>query len=128
MTLVSKQIPPMQRLQTEDIERILRDHLEDIRQLTMGEKGKIVNTQDVSSAYTIIEDDDVLLCWGDTTITLLAADTMTGKMYWIKDISTSQITVDSSTSIDDATRQNLAAAEAMCIVSDGNEWRVVSDK
>lgn len=129
MSLVSSQIPPQQeKLTTVDIERILRDHFEDIRQLTMGEKGKIVNTQDVSSAYTITEFDDVLLCWGDTTISLLAADTVSGKMYWIKDISTNQITVDSSTQVDDATRQNLAAAGAMCIVSDGAEWRIVSDK
>ena len=129
MSLVSKQIPSMPTsLDTADIERILRDHWEDIRQLTMGEKAKIVNTHEVSSAYTMTEDDDALFCWGDTTITLLAADTLTGKMYWIKDISTNQITVDSSTQIDDATRQNLAAAKAMCIVSDGAEWRIVSDK
>lgn len=129
MSLVSRTIPSMpQQLTSEDIERILRDQFEDIRQLAMGEKGKIVNTLDVSSAYTVTDADDALFCWGDTTITLLAADTLTGKMYWIKDVSTNQISVDSSTQVDDATRQNLAAAGAMCVVSDGNEWRIVSDK
>jgi hypothetical protein len=127
--MVSSQIPPQQKeLTTQDIESNLRNHWEDIRQLTMGEKGFMINTKDVSSAYTITEYDDVLLCWGDTTITLLAADDVTGKVYWIKDISTNQISVDSSTQVDDATRQNLAAAGAMCIVSDGAEWRIISDK
>jgi hypothetical protein len=127
MRLVSERVPSMpQGLNNEDIERILRSHLEDIRQLAMGEKGVLVNTTDVSSAYTILLDDDVLLCWGDTTITLLAADDVTGKMYWIKDISTNEVTVDSSTQVDDATRVNLDASQAICIASDGAEWRIVS--
>ncbi len=127
--LVSRQIPPLQQgLNRVDIENMLRNHFRDIRELAMGEKGVVVNIKDISSAYTPTETDDVLFCWGDTTISLSAADTLKRKTYWIKDISTSQITVDSSTQIDDATRQNLAAAESMCVFSDGAEWRIVTDK
>lgn len=127
--LISSQIPPQQtELTVVDIENILKNHFEDIRQLAMCEKGVMVNRKDVSSAYTPTKTDDAMFCWGDTTISLLAADTIKGKVYWIKDISTNQITVDSSTQVDDATRQNLAAAEGMCVISDGAEWRIVSNK
>lgn len=126
MSLISAQIPSMpEGLQVEDIERILRDHFEDIRQLSQGEKGIIVNVRDISSAYTVVGDDDVLMCWGDTTLTLPVAGDISGKMYWVKDISTNQVTIDATT-IDDATRVNLDGSKAVCIVDDGSEWRIVS--
>ncbi len=123
MTLISREVPP--RMSDLDVQLMLKDHYLDICQLVRGEKGVTVKVKDISSAYTVVEDDAVLFVWGDTTISLPAADTLTGRVFWVKDISTNQVTVDAETLIDDVTRQNLAAAEAMCIVSDGVEWRVV---
>jgi hypothetical protein len=128
MSLITEQIPSMPQLNPQDIERILRNIREDLRMMSLGEKGAIVNVRDVSSAYTAIEDDDVFLCWGDTTISLPATGLETGKMFWVKDISSNQITVDASVQIDDATRQNLAANGAMNIVWDGSEYRIIGDK
>ncbi|MCJ7482680.1 MAG: hypothetical protein MUO31_06915 [Thermodesulfovibrionales bacterium] len=127
MSLITQQIPSMPKgLRPEDIERILRSMHEDIKQLTFGVKGVIVNTKDISSAYTVSESDDILMCWGDTTISLGLASDITGKMYWIKDISTSQVTIDASVQVDDVTRVNIDASQSLCIVSNGSEWRIVS--
>ncbi len=116
----------MPELVPQEIEKLLKQIREDIRQLCLGEKGYVMNVRDISSAYTTLEDDDVLMCWGDTTITLLTVTDVTGKMYWIKDISTNQVTIDSEDNIDDVTRVNIDASESACLVNDGAEWRIIS--
>ena len=134
MSLVSRTIPSMpQQLTPEDIERILRDHFEDLRQLAMGEKGLVVNISAVSTTYIIVDDDDVIICDATSaafTVTLPVAADNIGKTYHIKkiDISANAITVDGngSETIDDgATAIITTQYECITVVSDGTEWWIV---
>ena len=128
MTLVS-QYPnpvPSQEGLSRYIEDHLRSHYEDIRRVSLNEGGQLANITEFSSAGTPTLDDDILWCWGDTTITLPYGASTARKVYHIVDVSTNQITVDSTVNVNDVTRQNLATGGAMMIAGNGSEWRILA--
>jgi hypothetical protein len=88
----------------------------------------------ITSATTLTNAHNIVLCSGSAfTLTLTAASTNTGKIYYIKktDGSTNYITIDgnSSETIDGATTMVLYVQyDAVRISCDGSNWHVVADE
>ena len=87
----------------------------------------------VSTTYTIVENDGVVLCdaaSGSFTVTLPPASGIDGKVYHIKktDSSANVVTIDGdgSETIDGALTQVLASQyDALTITSDDTEWWII---
>ncbi|KKN03166.1 hypothetical protein LCGC14_1110410 [marine sediment metagenome] len=132
MSIITPEIPSMpQGLRSEDVERLLISIREDLRQLSLGEKGFRVNIAAKTAAYTISVTDDVILCGAGNqtfTVTLPAASGATGKVYHIKNVGTGTITVDGngSETIDGGITAILTVQyESITILSEGSEWFIL---
>ena len=132
MSIITPEIPSMsQGLRSEDVERLLISIREDLRQLSLGEKGFRVNIVAKTAAYTMTVTDDVILCGAGNqtfTVTLPAASEATGKVYHIKNVGTGTITVDGngSETIDGGTTAILTVQyESITILSSGSEWFIL---
>lgn len=80
-----------------------------------------------TSAYTLTNSDDVILCNGTFTITLQAVASATIKPYRIKNIGTGECTIDAngSETIDgDLTLVISTQNSAVEIIPDGSAWYV----
>lgn len=97
--------------------------------LARGTEYDSVQTVTKSAAYTIGEDDDVILVTGTTTITLPAPSTEIDRSdYTIKRTGTDTVTIataDSAT-IDGSSSITLDAQYAsITVVSDGTNWHIM---
>ena len=89
----------------------------------------------ITANATLDESDNIVLCNNttDITVTLPAASGIAGRTYYIKKInsSTNTVTIDGngSETIDGATTVLLYVQyDAIRIISDGNNWYVISDE
>jgi len=84
-----------------------------------------------TSDYTVTDDDEYILADGSSntvTITLPTASGITGRVYTIKcidDTNTVTIDGDGSETIDGDTTVTLSKDDALKIISDGSNWRIV---
>ena len=80
-----------------------------------------------TGAYTTTTSDDIILCDGTWTLTLIACSGNTGKIYNIKNINTGTITVDGNASetIDGELTVELIQDEAITIATDGSNWYIL---
>jgi len=80
-----------------------------------------------SANYTMTEDDFVVLCTGNFTVTLPTAVGVTGKQIDVKNISNGIITVDGAgvETIDGQLTQTLNQDETITIISDGSNWYII---
>ena len=88
--------------------------------------GKFVITS-VDEDTTLKGEHEVVLCDGEITITLPPASGSMGKLYIIKNIGSSTVTIDAngSETIDGATTKDLSQDELGRILSDGTEWWII---
>lgn len=93
--------------------------------------GQVVDQVTKSAAYTATAGDYVILCDTDTagaafTITLPAAASHAGRVYYVKNTGTSKfdVTVDANgaETIDGNLTQTVADHDCMLVVCDGTEW------
>lgn len=77
-----------------------------------------------TGAYTLTDTDSIALCDGTFTVTLPTADSIIGKRYYVKNISTGTATVDGSgdETIDGSATIAVATLEGIHIISDGTNW------
>ena len=80
-----------------------------------------------SAAYTLTATDVVCLCTGTFTVTLPTAVGITGKTYYVKNVSTGTITLDGdgSETIDGETTQTLQQYDTAQVTSDGANWVIL---
>lgn len=85
-----------------------------------------------TTTYTATLDDAVILAGGTSswTLSLPAAATSTGKMYWIKKTSASIYTItvnaNASETIDGALTQDIVSQyTCLCIICDGSNWWII---
>lgn len=81
-----------------------------------------------TAAYTVTDSDDVILCNGTFTVTLPAAATRTGRVFYIKNIGSGTVTIDpnAAETIDgDATHAIAVQHESRTVISDGAGWRII---
>ncbi len=82
----------------------------------------------VTSDYTLISSDDVVLCDGTFTISVPVVANNPGKLYHIKNIGTGTITIDPSgtETIDDGLAAVLDTKyECISIISNGSNWHII---
>lgn len=98
--------------------------------LARGTEYDSVQTVTKSAAYTIVEDDDVVLVSGTTTISLPAPSTEIDRSdYTIKRTGANTVTIDTadSATIDGAESKTLDAQYSLItVVSDGTNWHIVN--
>jgi hypothetical protein len=96
--------------------------------------GQVVDQVTKSAAYTATAGDYVILCDTDTagaafTITLPAAASHTGRVYYVKNTGTGHfdVTVDGNgaETIDGAATQTVIDGNCLAVVCDGTEWWVI---
>ena len=80
-----------------------------------------------AAIYTLAATDAICLCTGTFTVTLPTAAGITGKVYYVKNISTGVITVDGdgAETIDGDADQTLHQWDTMQIASDGTNWVIL---
>ena len=88
--------------------------------------GKLVVTS-VTDTYSIIADDEVILCSGTFTVTLPGAGSSEGKVFYIKNTGSGTVTISSDETIDDDDTYELGSQyDFISVVSDGTEWWVIT--
>jgi len=88
--------------------------------------GKLVVTS-VTDTYSIIADDEVILCSGTFTVTLPGAGSSEGKVFYIKNTGSGTVTISSDETIDDDDTYDLGSQyDFISVVSDGTEWWVIT--
>ena len=80
-----------------------------------------------SATYTLTATDVVCLCTGTFTVTLPTAVGITGKTYYVKNVSSGVITLDGdgSETIDGETTQLLHQWDTAQVTSDGTNWVII---
>ena len=85
----------------------------------------------VSANYTVSDEDSTILVTGTTTISLLPASRLQGKVYTIKRLDASNattISADGSETIDGAASYTLTAQYKYVVIqSDGSNWYVIGN-
>jgi hypothetical protein len=87
----------------------------------------------ITAATTLAQTHNVVLCnTGPYTVTLPAAASNTGKVYYIKNISSTNVTItldgNASETIDGSTTYGLGLYKhAVRIICDGNNWHVLEN-
>ncbi len=84
------------------------------------------NPTEITIDYTTTVNDAVLLGNGNISITLIDASSANRTAYWIKNIGDGIVKVKNDQGIDDVTEVELSSLEAMHVVSDGEQWWVMS--
>ena len=82
----------------------------------------------VTTDYTPLSSDDVILCDGTFTVSLSTAVDNPGKLYHIKNINTGTIIIDpnGTETIDGGLTATLGTQyECISIISDGNTWHII---
>jgi hypothetical protein len=96
--------------------------------------GQVVDQVTKSAAYTATAGDYVILCDTDTagapfTITLPAAASHAGRVYYVKNTGTSGYDVtldgDGAETVDGDATQTITDGECLLVVCDGTEWWVI---
>ena len=93
--------------------------------------GAVVTTRTVATkaaAYTTTASDDILLCSGTWTLTLVTAVGNTGKVFDIKNTGTGIITIDANgtQTIDGSLTHDISAQyDSRTLVSDGANWHII---
>ncbi len=83
----------------------------------------------VSANYAIAATDDLILCNGTFTVTLLTAVGRAGKSFKVKQVGTGVVTMatTSSQTIDGAAASvtQIFAGDSLTFESDGSNWQIV---
>lgn len=82
----------------------------------------------VSSAYTVLEDDGIILGNGTFSVTLPLASESEDKRLWIKNIGTGVVSVETAVTteaIDSELTETLIEAETLTLVSDASNWWII---
>lgn len=82
----------------------------------------------ISADYTILSSNHVVLANGTMNITLPAAASIEGKLYYIKNIGTGIVTIDGNNNetVDGGLTLELENQyESITIISDGNNWHIL---
>ena len=89
--------------------------------------GLILPVVNKTSTYTLLESDAVCLCTGTFTVTLPTAVGITGKTYYVKNISTGVITLDGdgTETIDGDADQEVREWDTIQVTSDGANWVIL---
>jgi hypothetical protein len=89
------------------------------------------NTTSVTSTYTVIDSDSVILANGTFAVTIPFAKPSLNRSLVIKNIGSGTVTVTAQSGeyIDgDATYAMAAQYDTVQIVSDGTDWHIISTK
>lgn len=88
----------------------------------------IKNVNEVISNYTAVDSDNVIICDGTFTVTLMTASANLGLELNIKNIGTGTITIegDGSETIDGVASFNIEENDCLTVVSDGTNWIIIN--
>ncbi len=111
---------------TEEYARQLNVELENFRLEINRYANKLVVTTQTSD-YTVQAEDEVIFVSGATTITLPSAGNSEGRVYYIKNIGSSTVTVATkgTETIDEELTKSLFQYEAIDVVSDNSNWWII---
>jgi len=89
--------------------------------------GLILPVASKTATYTLLEADAICLCTGTFVVTLPTAVGITGKTYFVKNVSTGVITLDGdgTETIDGDTTQAIYQNDTAQVASDGSNWVIL---